>query len=104
MDTSQPMQVPPSAGGTGLATIGGGFIGWNTTSSLLQGAMLPLEAWMPGLGLLVFVVVLLGGMHLTRKRLGVAVTPESLRRQWGIVAVGLLVGLLVGIGLAVNHA
>lgn len=103
MDTSQPMQVPPSAGGTGLATIAGGFIGWNITASLLQGTILPLAAWVPALSLLCFVVVLLVAMHAVRKRLGVEVTPASLRRQWGLVAVGLGVGLLVGCGLAVRY-
>ena len=103
VDTSQPMQVPPSAGGTGLATISGSFIGWNTTLAIFQGEVPPLSAWLPALGLLVFVMILLGGMHITRKRLGVEVTPASLRRQWGLVGIGLLIGLLVGVGLAINY-
>lgn len=95
MTSSPPASIPPSAGGTGLATVSGLLTGWNA-AALWSGRAVALTDWVPGLILLVLVVALLGGMHLLRRRMGVQITPESLRRQWMIVAAGWVVGLVGG--------
>lgn len=96
MSSSPPVQIPPSAGGTGLATIAGLLLGWNLAHGLGGAGWPALDDWLPGLGLLLLVVGLLGGMQRVRRRLGVVAAPEALRRQWVIVGVGLLAGLLGG--------
>lgn len=78
------------------------FIGWNLAALAVHGDTPPLDAWVPGLGLAAFVLVLLNVMHLARARAGIQASPESLRRQWLIVGVGFGVGVLVGFSFAVS--
>lgn len=78
------------------------FFGWNLAAISVLGSTLQASDWIPGLTMLGFVVVLLTVMHAARARVGIQATPASLRRQWLIVAVGFVVGVVVGFGYAVS--
>jgi len=99
-----PVQVPPSVGGTGLASISGLFTGLNLAAVAYHGAPLALGVWVPVLVLIAFVGVLLTVMQAARARMGVVATPASLRRQWLIVAAGFGVGVVAGVGFSVAGA
>jgi len=66
-------------------------------SALLHDQLVPLTDWLLVLGVLVFVALLLVGMLLARKKMGVTPTPGSVRRQWIVVGGGLVAGLVFGI-------
>ena len=97
MSSSPPVEIPPSVGGTGLAAIAGLMLGRLGVASLVHGLTVSLADWLVALGVLVFVAILLGGMLLARKKMGVTPTTASIRRQWLVVGAGLVAGLIFGI-------
>lgn len=101
MSSGPPVEIPPSVGGTGLSAIAGLLLGRLAVASLVHGQAVPLTDWLMAIGVLAFVAVLLSGMLLARKKMGVTPTPSSARRQWLVVGGGLVAGLTVGIISAV---
>ena len=100
MTAAQPppqVDIPPSIGGTGLAAIAGVMGGRVGGAVLLHGQTATLLDWLIPLGALAFVGVLLGSMLLARRKMGAVPSPESVRRQWIVVGVGLLTGVLLGL-------
>ncbi len=76
------------------------FFARHTVSAVHFGVSLPLGAWLVPVAMLALVVVLLQGMLLLRRRMGVAVDPSSIRRQWWVVGVALVLGLGGGVAFA----
>lgn len=96
---SPPIRIPPSVGGSGLSIVAGLILGQNVVEGLVLGADVPLSAWLAPLGLLGFIVGLIKLGLVARDRMGVRVDPSSIRRQWIVVTIALLVGL--GMGAAI---
>ena len=97
MTAGPPVDIPPSVGGTGLAAVAGLMLGRLGFTALVKGQTVSLVDWLTALGALAFVALLLSGMLLARKKMGVNPTPSSIRRQWMVVAGGVVVGLFFGI-------
>lgn len=95
------LDITPSIGGTGLAGVGGMSLGWNIAMRAVYDVPLPDGAWIPAIGMITFVVVLLSVMHVVRARMGAPASQQSQRRQWVIVSVALCVGMVAGFAFAV---
>ncbi len=96
---SPPVSIPPSVGGTILAVMSGLMLG-RLGAGVAHGPAPSAGAWLVPIGLLAFAVLVLTGIELARRRMGVLATPASLRRQAIVVGGGLLVGVGIGFVLA----
>ena len=93
---AQPVHIPPSVGGSGLAIVSGLLLGRNVVESVLLGTDVPLMAWLVPVVLLGFVGALLQFALMARERVGLQVSSRSIRRQWWVIAGAFGSGLLFG--------
>ena len=91
-----PIRIPPSVGGAGLSIVSGLLLGRNTVESFALGIEVQAMAWITPVVLLAFVVVLIQFALMARARVGIQVSPASIRQQWIVMAGSFGTGLLVG--------
>jgi|GEM_PF-4138235 len=93
---AKPVRIPPSVGGSGLSIVAGILVGRNTVETLLLGSEVPVGAWVVPAVMLAFVVALIQLALLARARMGVQVDPSSIRRQWVVVVIAFVMGVVGG--------
>ncbi len=95
-DARPPIDPPPSVGATGLCFMAGALFAHGIGRQLLFGETPPQGALLLPPVLVAFSLGLLWAIGRTRARLGVALTPRSLRRQRLLLAGAGLLGLVLG--------
>jgi len=92
----KPIRIPPSVGGSGLSIVSGLLLGRNAVEGFILGVEVQPMAWVVPVVLLAFVVVLIQFALMARERVGIQVSPASVRQQWLVMAGAFGAGLLVG--------